>query len=282
MTVPRALTIAGSDCSGGAGIQADLKTFQELDVFGMSAITAITIQNTRGVSGVYPMTAQAVTEQIHAVGSDIGVDALKTGMLFDAEIIEAVAEQIAAFGWRNVVVDPVMIAKGGATLLRDDAVEAIKQGLIPLARVVTPNIPEAEALTGIEIRTMADRREAARRIADLGAQLVVIKGGHAIESRRDSEPEHPSLVVDLLYDGETFEELSGTRIATRHTHGTGCTFSAAIAARLAAGADVREAVRTARNFIQAAIEGAEELNLGSGHGPTSHWAYRRKAAAARR
>lgn len=277
MSTPRALTIAGSDSGGGAGIQADLKTFQELGVFGMSAVTAVTVQNTLGVSGVYPMTPEAVAEQIDAVGGDIGVDALKTGMLFDAAIIEAAAKRIAAFGWSRVVVDPVMIAKGGAELLRIDAIEAMKRHLLPLAFVVTPNIPEAEALAGMKIRSMEDRREAARRIAAYGAKVVVIKGGHSGE-QEDGQPfetEHEARVVDLVYDGQAFEELSGARIATRHTHGTGCTFSAAIAAQLAKGEDVREAVRTARDFIQAAIEGAPALNLGGGHGPTDHWAYGR-------
>lgn len=297
MTVPRALTIAGSDSGGGAGIQADLKTFQELDVFGMSAITAVTAQNTLGVRGVYPMTPQAVVEQIDAVGQDLGLDALKTGMLFDAAIIEAVAGRIRAFGWSRLVVDPVMIAKGGAELLRAEAVEALKKQLLPLALVVTPNIPEAEALTGMKIRTMADRREAAQRIADFGPEVVVIKGGHAADEAEaakpqaddlerqatqdhftDSKPEKPQRVVDLVYHAQarTFEELSGTRIATRHTHGTGCTFSAAITAQLAAGEQLQKAVQTARHFIQAAIEAAPDLSLGSGHGPTSHWAYRKQ------
>lgn len=287
MTVFRALTIAGSDSGGGAGIQADLKTFQELGVFGMSAITAVTVQNTRGVRGVYPMTPSAVGEQIDAVGEDLGVDALKTGMLFDAAIIRETAERIAAFGWSRVVVDPVMIAKGGAELLRADAVEAMKRHLLPLAYVVTPNIPEAEALSGMTIASIADRREAARRIAAYGAKIVVIKGGHAGEDSGE-EPEEKagagrdSRVVDLLYDGRDFEELSGPRIATRHTHGTGCTFSAAITAQLALGEDVRDAVRTARDFIQAAIEGAPALNLGGGNGPTDHWAYARLRAGSTR
>ncbi|WP_172199387.1 bifunctional hydroxymethylpyrimidine kinase/phosphomethylpyrimidine kinase [Saccharibacillus qingshengii] len=274
MTAPRALTIAGSDSGGGAGIQADLKTFQELGVFGMSAITAITVQNTLGVHGVYPMTPEAVAEQIDAVGSDLGVDALKTGMLLNAEIIRSAAGRISAFGWKRVVVDPVMIAKGGAELLRSDAVQAIQDHLLPLALIVTPNIPEAETLSGIRIRTMDDRREAARRIAGCGAGIVVIKGGHAEGQEEDS-----GIVVDLVYDGRDFESLSGRRIPTRHTHGTGCTFSAAIAARLAAGAEPREAVRTAREFIQAAIEDAPALGLGGGHGPTDHGAYRRRREA---
>ncbi|MFD1178735.1 bifunctional hydroxymethylpyrimidine kinase/phosphomethylpyrimidine kinase [Paenibacillus puldeungensis] len=264
-TIPRALTIAGSDSGGGAGIQADLKTFQELNVYGMSAITAITVQNTLGVENVYPLPPKAAAEQIDAVGSDLGVDALKTGMLFSAEIIQAVADRIRAFGWTKVVVDPVMIAKGGASLLLPEAVHALKKSLLPLAYIITPNIPEAETLSGMHIGNMEDRRNAAKRICSLGAKQVVIKGGHD-----DSGGDR---VVDLLYDGSDFTELHGQRIFTKHTHGTGCTFSAAITAELAKGASSAQAVQTARDFIQAAIE--SHLGLGQGHGPTNHFAYRR-------
>lgn len=273
--VSTALTIAGSDSGGGAGIQADLKTFQELNVFGMSAITAVTVQNTLGVSRVYPLPQEAAAEQIRAVGEDLGVDALKTGMLFSAPIIRAVAAEIRRFGWERVVVDPVMIAKGGAELLQQEAVLALKEELLPLALAVTPNIPEAEALAGMPIRTMEDRREAAKRIAAMGPKLVVIKGGHAGETDGSESGE----VIDLLYDGQTFTELGGKRILTRHTHGTGCTFSAALTACLAQGVPVPEAVRTARDYIQAAIE--DGLALGHGHGPTNHWAYRRRQEAPR-
>lgn len=265
MSVARALTIAGSDSGGGAGIQADLKTFQELDVFGMSAITAITVQNTLGVQGVYPLPPEAAAEQIDAVSTDLGVDALKTGMLFSADIIGAVAGRIREHGWRNVVVDPVMIAKGGADLLLPEAVKALKEQLLPLALIVTPNIPEAEALAGMSIRSKEDRREAAKRICAYGPAVAVIKGGH------DEDGEQ---VADLLYDGAAFTELRDRRIHTVHTHGTGCTYSAAIAAGLAKGLPVLEAVQTARAYIQAAIE--DSLELGGGHGPTNHWAYRRR------
>ncbi|GIP59650.1 bifunctional hydroxymethylpyrimidine kinase/phosphomethylpyrimidine kinase [Paenibacillus woosongensis] len=265
MSIARALTVAGSDSGGGAGIQADLKTFQELDVFGMSAITAITVQNTLGVQGVYPLPPQAAAEQIDAVSTDLGVDALKTGMLFSAEIIEAVAGRIKEHGWRNVVVDPVMIAKGGADLLLPEAVRALKEQLLPLALIVTPNIPEAEALSGMTIRSMADRREAAKRICAYGPAVAVIKGGH------DEDGEQ---VVDLIYDGAFCTELKGKRIHTVHTHGTGCTYSAAITAGLAKGLPVLEAVQMARDYIQAAIE--DSLELGQGHGPTNHWAFRRR------
>ncbi len=266
----RALTIAGSDSGGGAGIQADLKTFQELGVYGMSALTAITAQNTTGVQAVYPLSAEAVVQQIRSVGSDIGVDALKTGMLFSSEIIAAVAEAIRSFGWTNVVVDPVMIAKGGAELLREEAVRALTERLLPLAAVVTPNIPEAEKLAGMKISGQADKREAARRLAGFGARYVIVKGGH--------DPGEEA--VDLLFDGRDFIEMAGPRIPTPNTHGTGCTFSAALAAGLASGLEVEAAARQAKAFIQAAIE--DGIRIGSGHGPTNHWAYRLRASSAAR
>lgn len=261
----KALTIAGSDSGGGAGIQADLKTFQELNVYGMSALTAVTAQNTLGVQGVFPMEAEAVAEQIHSVGVDIGTDALKTGMLFNAEIIEAVAEKIRHFGWEKVVVDPVMIAKGGAPLLQQAAVSALKKYLLPLCLVITPNIPEAEVLTGMTINNLEEKREAAKRIHALGARNVVIKGGHDEESQES---------VDLLFDGREFACFSTARIETRNTHGTGCTFSAAITAELAKGSSVYAAVSLAKDFINAAIK--DQLHIGNGHGPTNHWAFNRK------
>lgn len=264
--VRKALTIAGSDSGGGAGIQADLKTFQELGVYGMSAITAVTAQNTTGVLGVYPMTADAVDAQLGAVGDDLAPDAVKTGMLVGAPIIDAVADRVAAFGWRNLVIDPVMVAKGGSELLRQDALRALKERLLPLARVITPNIPEAEALTGMGIASMADREEAARLLVAMGARSVVIKGGHD-ESTLD-------VAVDLLYDGGSFRYWESPRVHTRHTHGTGCTYSAALAAGLAAGRTVPEAADLAKSFIRAAIE--DSLGIGSGHGPTNHWAYGRR------
>jgi hydroxymethylpyrimidine/phosphomethylpyrimidine kinase len=263
--VYKALTIAGSDSGGGAGIQADLKTFQELKVFGMSALTAVTAQNTLGVQGVYPLSVEAVKQQIESIGTDLGTDAVKTGMLFSSEIIQAVAEKIKQFGWKNIVVDPVMIAKGGAPLLQDEAVSALKNDLLPLATVITPNIPEAEVLTEISIRTLEDRQKAAKRLHELGVKYVVIKGGH---------DEGESEAVDLLYDGEEFSYFKSKRLETKNTHGTGCTFAAAITAELAKGSNVKEAVQTAKDFIQAAIE--NELGIGHGHGPTNHWAYREK------
>jgi hydroxymethylpyrimidine/phosphomethylpyrimidine kinase len=265
MSIRKALTIAGSDSGGGAGIQADLKTFQELGVFGMSALTAVTAQNTLGVQAVYPMTAEAVKQQIQSIGDDMGADAVKTGMLFNAEIIETVAEQIRKYKWTNVIVDPVMIAKGGASLLQQEAISALIRYLLPVAQVVTPNIPEAEVLTQLSIRTENDKKQAAKKLAEFGSRYVLIKGGH--EEDTDES-------VDLLYDGTDFIVFSGKRIQTRHTHGTGCTFSAAITAALAQGSDIRAAVTKAKRFIQAAVE--DQLQIGGGHGPTNHWAYGRQ------
>ncbi|NMO95055.1 bifunctional hydroxymethylpyrimidine kinase/phosphomethylpyrimidine kinase [Paenibacillus lemnae] len=267
--IPRALTIAGSDSGGGAGIQADLKTFQELGVYGMSALTAVTAQNTLGVQGVYPLSAEAAAAQIESVGCDLGVHALKTGMLFNADIISAVADKISSFGWKNVVVDPVMIAKGGADLLQAEAVTALKRDLLPLALIVTPNLPEAEVLAGMSIYSMEDRREAAKRIHDMGSDFVVIKGGH--------EEKEGDQITDLIYDGRVFTKLLGRRVETVHTHGTGCTFSAAITAGLAKGMSEMAAITEGRAFIQAAIE--DSLGLGQGHGPTNHWAYGRRRQA---
>ncbi|MDN4523817.1 bifunctional hydroxymethylpyrimidine kinase/phosphomethylpyrimidine kinase [Fictibacillus fluitans] len=261
---PKALTIAGSDSGGGAGIQADLKTFQELGAYGMSVITAVTAQNTKGVQNIHAIPVEMVVDQLKSIADDLQPHALKTGMLFSVEIIEAVSSHIREFHWNNVVVDPVMIAKGGSELLRKDAVEALKKYLLPLADILTPNIPEAEQLTG---RTIADKRgreDAARFLHDLGAKKIVIKGGHL---PHESEP------VDLYYDGEQMIEFKGKRIETSQTHGTGCTFAAAITAELARGKSPAEAVQTAKAFIQEAI--SSPLHLGSGHGPTNHWAYRR-------
>ncbi|MGW8957721.1 bifunctional hydroxymethylpyrimidine kinase/phosphomethylpyrimidine kinase [Paenibacillus sp. NPDC055715] len=261
-TVYKALTIAGSDSGGGAGIQADLKTFQELGVYGMSVLTGVTAQNTRGVQAVYPVPVPMVEAQLQSIGTDLPPDAVKTGMLVGAEVIRQVAAQIRQFRWLNVVVDPVMIAKGGASLLHDEAVETLKSYLLPLAKVVTPNFPETEALTGLTLSSREDAKEAARMLADLGTSYVIIKGGHSTEAERS---------VDLLFDGRDFTELDGPRIHTPHTHGTGCTFSAALAAGLATGRNVTEAAQTAKAFIQAAIE--QGLGIGSGHGPTNHWAW---------
>lgn len=266
-TIPRALTIAGSDSGGGAGIQADLKTFQMLEVYGMSAITAITAQNTLGVHGIYDIPLEGIEKQIDAVITDIGVDAAKTGMLSQPAVIELVAAKVKQHRLPNLVIDPVMVAKGGAALLVDDAKDALRKLLLPLAAVVTPNVPEAEVLTGQAIATMADMERAARKIVDeYGAGAAVVKGGHM-----DGEP------TDVLYDGKELYYFTAPRHVTRHTHGTGCTFSAAIAAQLAKGMSLQDAVQTAKRFISLAI--SEELGLGGGHGPTNHWAYWRSGEA---
>jgi hydroxymethylpyrimidine/phosphomethylpyrimidine kinase len=255
---PRALTIAGSDSGGGAGIQADLKTFAAFGVYGASAITAITAQNTLGVRAIHEVPPEIVAGQIDAVLDDIGADAAKTGMLSSAPIIEIVAGRLRAHDFSPLVVDPVMVAKSGDRLLREDAVQALREKLLPLAAVVTPNAPEATVLSGIEVVDMESAAEAARRIFALGPGLVIVKGGHLSGERSD----------DLAFDGRRSEILSGPRIPTRHTHGTGCTFSAAIAACLARGAEPMEAAREARAYLQGAIEHAERL--GAGRSPVNH------------
>ena len=256
--VPRAMTIAGSDSGGGAGIQADLKTFAALRVYGTSAITAVTAQNTLAVNGIAEIPADMVSAQIDTVMSDIGTDAVKTGMLAHSGIIEAVAERIQALDMPNVVVDPVMVAKSGDRLLREEAVDAYRTRLIPRALVVTPNIPEAEALVGFTIETDDDVYRAARAIANMGARNIVIKGGHR---------EGP--VTDVLYSEGQFHEFTSVRIESKNTHGTGCTFASAIAAHLARGCTVEEAVHHAKEYVSAAIEAA--FPLGQGHGPLNHF-----------
>jgi hydroxymethylpyrimidine/phosphomethylpyrimidine kinase len=252
-----ALTIAGSDSGGGAGIQADLKTFAALGVHGTSAITAITAQNTLGVTEIMELPPALVRAQIEAVMLDIGARAAKTGMLSNAQIIEVVAVAIVHHDIRNLVVDPVMVAKGGTRLLRDDAVEALRTLLLPLAAVVTPNLPEAEVLLGRAIRTLDERRQAARDLVLLGARAAVVKGGHADDA----------LSIDHYFDGTELVELQSPRIATANTHGSGCVFSAAIAAELAKGSDSLAAVHQAKEFITGAIE--RSLDVGRGHGPVN-------------
>ncbi|MDN7245107.1 bifunctional hydroxymethylpyrimidine kinase/phosphomethylpyrimidine kinase [Planococcus shenhongbingii] len=263
--IRQVLTIAGSDSGGGAGIQADIKTFQELGVYSTSVVTAVTAQNTLGVSEIYPMAPKAVKAQLIAVGEDFDIAALKTGMLFDAEIIGETASGIQQFGWKNVVVDPVMIAKGGASLLQQAAVEALKEYLLPLALVVTPNIPEAEVISGMDIKDTVSRRQAAAKILSFGADSVVIKGGHGTD---------PHMAEDF-YLNQNGEELlfRSPRISTAQTHGTGCTFAAALTTGLAKGQSLYEAIYTAKQFIQAAL--SEELHIGAGHGPTNHAAYQK-------
>ena len=256
--VPTALTIAGSDSGGGAGIQADLKTFSALGVFGTSALTAITAQNTRAVTAVFELPAGIVAAQIDAVVTDIGADAVKTGMIASSELIGVVAAKVREHGLRTLVVDPVMVAKSGDRLLREEAVEALRRELIPLATVVTPNLPEAEVLVGRPVATLDDMRAAAVDIVGLGARSVVVKGGHLA-----SDP------TDLFYDGERAFELPARRIETTSTHGTGCTLASAIAALLARGEDLEAAVRGAKDYVTTAIERA--YPVGHGHGPVHHF-----------
>ena len=257
--MPTALTIAGSDSGGGAGIQADLKTFAAHGVYGTSAITALTAQNTIGVSGVHVVADDFVTAQIEAVVSDIGCDAVKTGMLANSTIVEAVAAAVESLELPNLVVDPVMVAKSGDHLLDEEAVHAMRWTLLRLARVVTPNIPEAEVLAKMSIGSLADMREAAARIAALKPAAVVIKGGHL------PGPE----VVDLLFEHGRLTEFIGPRIEGRNTHGTGCTFAAAIAAHLARGAALTDAVPAAKTYVEGAMRNG--IALGKGHRPLNHF-----------
>ena len=268
MKIPCVLIIAGSDSSGGAGIQADLKTVSALGTFGMTAITALTAQNTTGVSGVLEIDPKFVVAQIEACVTDIGCDAVKTGMLSSTGIIEAVAAALSGLKLAPLVIDPVMIAKSGAPLLKADAVGVLKAKLLPLATVVTPNLHEAGALTGHEIKTLAQMKQAAQLIFDLGPRNVVVKGGHL-----------PNVAADLLYDGREFVEFRGERMDTRNTHGTGCIFASAIAASLAKGKTVRESVATAKQFITAAIRAS--LAIGKGCGPANPMAMLQQPAEAR-
>lgn len=256
----RVLIIAGSDSSGGAGIQADIKTVTALGGYAMTAITALTAQNTKGVSGIFDVPADFVAAQISSVLSDIGVDAIKLGMLHRADIIEAVRKAIddAAVAV-PVIVDPVMVAKGGASLLEHEAIWALKQRLIPIATVLTPNIPEAEVITGMTITNDEDAARAATMLATFGPKAVLLKGGHM---------EGPTITDRLLHGENTVEVFESPRIPGPHTHGTGCTLASAIAAGLAQGLDVRAAVVRARRFVQEAIRSAP--GYGKGHGPINH------------
>ncbi len=263
-SLPIAMTIAGSDSGGGAGIQADLKTFAALGVYGVSAITAITAQNTLGVTAIHEVPTAVIAAQIEAIITDIGADAVKTGMLASSAVINTVARELKRHRVQRLVVDPVMVAKGGDRLLQEEAVEALRTVLLPLATVVTPNTPEAEVLTGMTIRTNEDAREAARRILGMGARSVVVKGGH-LEGAE---------AVDTLYDGNSFREYRSPRFPTKNTHGTGCTFASAIAAGLAKGLSVPEAVAQAKAYVTSAIKA--DLQIGHGHGPLDHfWMMRR-------
>jgi hydroxymethylpyrimidine/phosphomethylpyrimidine kinase len=259
----RVLTIAGSDSGGGAGIQADLKTFSALGCYGMSVITALTAQNTTGVTGIHAVPPPFVAQQMAAIMDDIGVDAVKIGMLFSAELIESVAESLKRYGVDTIVLDPVMVAQSGDKLLQDEAIEALKETLIPLATVITPNLPEAEVLLARGINGKEHIQKAASTLAELGSKSVLIKGGHMETS--DSS--------DFLYihDGKRFVVLPDERVQTPNIHGTGCTLSSAIAAHLAKGFDVEPAVRKAKEYIAKAIRAGAAYRIGQGSGPVHHF-----------
>jgi hydroxymethylpyrimidine kinase/phosphomethylpyrimidine kinase len=256
----RILTIAGSDSGGGAGIQADLKTITVLGSYGMSAITAVTAQNSVGVQGVHLVPIDFIKLQMDSVLTDFGVDAAKTGMLSTPEIVLAVADQLRRYKVELLVVDPVMVAKSGDVLLSEAARITVREELLPLAYVVTPNLPEASELCGFPVKDLDTMKEAARKIRKLGPRFVVVKGGH-LEGD----------AVDVLFDGESFQTFETPRLSNRNTHGTGCTFSAALVTFLGQGFTTPEAVGEAKKFITRAI--ALGLDLGSGHGPTNHYAH---------
>lgn len=256
MTIPRVLIIAGSDSGGGAGIQADLKTVSAFGAFGMTAITALTAQNTTGVFGVLEIAPEFVVKQIEACAGDIGCDAIKTGMLSNTAVIEAIAAAIEPYESAPLVVDPVMISKHGTALLKPEAIAALKTKLMPLATVLTPNLQEAGALTGSEITTLTEMKEAARALFDLGPKNVVIKGGHLV-----------NVAADLLYDGLQFTVFNAERVDSKDTHGTGCCFASAIAANLAHKKTVLESVTAAKEFITEAIRNG--LRVGQGYGPAN-------------
>ena len=275
----RLLTIAGSDSGGGAGIQADLKTFGALGAYGLSVVTVLTAQNTQTVTAVYPVSAQFVGEQLDVVLSDIGADAVKIGMLYDVDIIHVVAEKLAIYAPRHIVLDPVMVAKGGARLITDAAVLALQNQLFPHVFLITPNIPEAEVLLGQRITTKDDMAQAALLLAQKYQLNVLIKGGH-LSSRTPSSPTllpkgegSSTESCDVLYDiqKERLEWFGAERIDTQNTHGTGCTFSSAIATFLAFGHDLQGAVNEAKAYLTQAILLGKDYALGSGYGPVNHF-----------
>jgi len=262
-TYHRVLTIAGSDSGGGAGIQADLKTFSALGCFGMSVITALTAQNTTAVTAIHPVPPAFIAEQIDAVLTDIGTDAVKIGMLHSPEVIETVAGRLAAHQVGNIVLDPVMVAKSGDKLLRDDAVSALKEYLVPMARVITPNLPEAATLLGRPVENAGQMADACRDLAGLGCRAVLLKGGHLGGDRS----------ADCLYvrNTDTLISLDTERIDTANSHGTGCTLSSAVAAHLARGSSFEEAVRLAKAYITGALSAGAGYRIGTGHGPVHHF-----------
>lgn len=261
-----AMSVAGSDSGGGAGIQADLKTFAALKVFGVTSITALTVQNSIGVTGIHPAPPEIIKAQILAVGTDFHLDAVKTGMLGSRGAIQAVAEGLAELGIKNIVADPVMVAQSGDSLIEEDAVEAVKNIIVPMAAIVTPNLPEAEKLTGMTINGVEEMKEAALKIADLGCGAVLIKGGHL-----KGEPE---IITDVLYADGEFSLLQDKRINTSSNHGTGCTLSSAIAAELAAGCGLKEAVERGKRYLRAGLLYGVKAGHGAGclgHAVTMPW-----------
>ena len=256
----RILTIAGSDSGGGAGIQADIKTITVLGAYGMSVITAVTAQNTIGVQGVHPVPVPFIEKQMESVLSDIGADAVKTGMLATGDVVEAVVEKLRKYGVRNLVVDPVMVSTSGDPLLAQDAIDVMKSALFPLADLVTPNLSEASLLCGFPVGSLSEMRKAAEQIRGMGPEHVLIKGGH-----------HEGEAVDILFDGHSFYSFAAARIHTKNTHGTGCTLSAALATFLAQGQPMKDAMAKAKEFITRAISSG--LNIGAGHGPTNPYSY---------
>ncbi len=258
--VPRALTIAGSDSSGGAGIQADLKTFTALKVYGASVITAVTAQSTASVLGIENLDPEFVKLQIDAVVQDFEVNAVKIGMLSTEGIISAVSEKISEYRLKNIVLDPVIVSSGGDSLLYENAKEALVNQLFPQIDLLTPNIPEAQVISGMEIESAEDMKSAAEKIKLLGPENILIKGGHLDKSNE---------AVDILYDGKSFYEYRAERVNTKNTHGTGCTYSAAICAGLAKGLSMYDAVSEAKEFVTSAIRNS--LDIGHGHGPLNHF-----------
>jgi hydroxymethylpyrimidine/phosphomethylpyrimidine kinase len=257
----KVLTIAGSDSGGGAGIQADLKTFFARGVYGMSVITAVTAQNTVGVQGIFELPAEFVGKQIDSVMEDITTDAVKIGMLSNKDVINVIAKKINEYAIENIVLDPVMVAKSGDNLFQEKAKETLIAKLFPLLDLVTPNLYEAEVITGLPVKDIQQMKVAANVIFSMGPKNVLIKGGHLSED---------IYATDILFDGQNFVEYSATRIVTQNTHGTGCTYSSAITAELAKGFDIQTAVANAKKYVTAAIKSATHHVIGKGHGPLDH------------
>lgn len=259
----RVLTVAGSDSGGGAGIQADIKSISANGCFATSAITALTSQNTLGVTGILPIPVETIKTQMRAVLSDIGTDAVKIGMLHDSDTIQAVCEVLKEFSITNIVLDPVMVATSGNKLLQDEAIETLKELMIPMARVITPNIPEAEILLGESLNDQSSLPQAARRLSQNGSISVLLKAGHLKEDE----------LVDIFYNAEndTILKLSSQRMYSKNTHGTGCTLSSAFAAALAKGESLSEAAKSAKKYITESIEAGVAYKIGEGHGPVCHF-----------